>query len=103
MIINRIVKETYGKLSPEEILKNTERLNEEDKNKILHYLKSFSVYGYTSPPLVDKIANIVIDEDDANNLYTDGVYTWFALDVIYFEKYNITLKKEFKEYVLNKS
>lgn len=67
------------------------------KNKIVAYLKSFAPTLFTSQPTFDAFTNAIVN--DADNGYTDGVFTWYAADIYHLEKYNLALTDEFIDYI----
>lgn len=76
----------------------TSNYNENEKKKLLEYLKKFKASMFTSAPVVDVFTGSVVA--DADNGYSDGRYTWYKSEVYYFEKYNLKLNDNFVRYVL---
>ena len=73
---------------------------EEEKQKIIRYLKSIEPCLFTTAPVEDPFTGEEVRETDFG--YSDGVYRWYECDIYCLEKYNLTLTDEFREYVKKK-
>lgn len=71
-----------------------------DKKNIISYLRSFEPCKFTSEPVIDVLSGEKIS--DANNGYSDGVFTWYECEIYYFEKYSLELNELFIDYVNGK-
>ncbi|MBP3760240.1 MAG: hypothetical protein J6I55_01970 [Ruminococcus sp.] len=73
----------------------------EFKEKILEYFKK---YGVDAVTLTRCAVDYVTGKNLLNSVlcHTDGIYIWTNEEVYHFEKYDIELKKDFIEYVLNR-
>lgn len=75
----------------------TRQYSTEDKKNIISYLRSFEPCKFTSEPVIDVFSGEKIS--DADNGYSDGVYTWYESEIYYFEKYDLDINKSFIDYV----
>lgn len=89
-----------SKKSKEEFLQLCTKSEICDKKKILEYMKSFKVYGYSTAYVLD----VVNQEETALNevSFTDGDYLWSSSWIYHFEKYNLKLNDDFIAHVLSK-
>lgn len=69
------------------------------KEKLLRYLKSFKPDCAAGMILKDEITGEEVGPCVEG--YEDGVYYWDTREIYHFEKYNMELKNDFVEYVMN--
>ena len=71
------------------------------KEKVLQFLKKYPPSAFTSAPAYDCLTGEEVA--DADNEHSDGVYLWYVSEMYAFEKYNLPLKADFIDYVMEKS
>ncbi len=71
------------------------------KNILLKYLRSFKPNFAFGANIHDYVTNTDV-KDRYNAGYEYNGYFWTETDIYHFEKYNMPLKQEFINYVLNK-
>lgn len=84
-----------------EFFQNNTPMDPEDKKKILEYFKKGQHAGYAFIPSVDMVTGEEIYEL-CDDLIADGIYSWNRTLPYHFEKYDIPLKQEFIDYVLDR-
>ena len=83
---------------PKDFFDKEQYLTNEEKSKILKYMKAGECFSYTSYEVSDYVTGEKTEH--ADNMYTDGKYCWTFGIMYAFEKYDIPLEKEFIECVL---
>lgn len=73
---------------------------EEEKKKILSYLKCYRAIAFTSQPVFDIFTGKQVGA--ADNGRSDGEYMWYESEIYHFEHYDMRLQKDFIEHVLKR-
>lgn len=74
---------------------------EEEKEKILSYLKHYRAIAFTSQPVFDVFTGKKVGA--ADNGRSDGEYMWYESEIYHFEHYNMRLQRDFIDHVLKHS
>lgn len=98
--LNLKINDDYKYIRKNEDVFKGEKIKEKDI--VLSYLTSFNKPTFaTTGRVKDNVENVVV-ESKCDNGYDDGIYYWDETDIYHFKKYNMPLKQEFIDYVLNK-
>ncbi len=72
---------------------------DENKSKILNYLKNGRVIAAVPGIMMDVFTKANIVGVGEWVVRTDGIYEWDTLIIYYYEKYNLKLPKDFLEHI----
>lgn len=99
MKLKPVFEKGLNKCPIEYFTNNQQVLTNQQKEKLVEYLKKGEEYGFTSQPAQDFVTGEVLG-DEVDNLLTDGQYFWSFSTAYHVDKYNIKLLDEFVDYVL---
>lgn len=74
----------------------------ENKSDILNFLKSFAPVAVMAHGIADYIKNIQ-NNNESLKLFNSDDWFWTNEIIYHFEKYDLKLKNDFVEYVVNKN